>query len=187
MPWRHFSQQQMHLGFSITHIILRMTRVAMVATAFEQAANSSYMVQSVNNTHCIFWTMWGVMAFACAVAAHNHAYYHTKSTYVMLYFMILFSFAFDFGAAAFAVAQFIAGVDKSASCMSGDCGVGLAQAIGAFALAQGVLMLVWLIVFLAKYEMPNDDDESEGGGGGGGDGGYKSNDYSDYNEAVPLS
>jgi len=42
-------------------------------------------------------------------------------------------------------------------------------------------------VFLAKYEMPNDDDESEGGGGGGGDGGYKSNDYSDYNEAVPLS
>jgi len=167
-------QQQIHLGINIPNLVIRVIRFALAADVLQKASTGGFRANSVSFAHVLYWTFWGVLGMAIAAAAHAHAYYFTKSTYNLMYFMILFAFAFDFGAAGFAVSQWIGGVAGP----SGD--VSEAQAIAALGFIQAVFMLIWLIVFLTKYEVPSDDDENENGGAAA------ANTTTTTNEAIPL-
>jgi len=145
------SARSIHLGLSLPNLILRLVRVGLAADLWNKfLANGNQTGSSVNS---ISWTTWGAMGFAAAVSGHYYGFFFTKSTYMLHFLMLLFALSWDMGSAAFAVTQWVGGLDQIPNQDE-------FQAHASLSFIQCIFMIITLIVFLAKSPMPNEDDEN---------------------------
>jgi len=148
------SDRDTHLALSVINLILRVVRVAIAADLWNKTIDGVISQQTESSLNSISWTLWGAMGFAHAVSGHYYEFFHTKSTYVLHYLMLLFALSWDLGSACFAVTQWIGGLENVQEQPE-------FQAHASLSFIQFFFMLSTLIVFLVKSPMPNDDDDSK--------------------------